>query len=162
MLLSKGIISKFFSEENIFKSKLIRNSISNIEEQLIVFKKVKRCHRSYLVNLDKVEKMTGNTRNLNLHISNMNFSIPVSRSFPNEIFNKETKQYEGGYYPEREDYLTDKNGSLIKDDNGDPIKDPSSSQEFLQKNLRFSIKSSRTIAFFTFLQKKAISHQVFC
>ena len=76
----------FFSEENIFKSKLIRNSISNIEEQLIVFKKVKRCHRSYIVNLDKVEKMTGNARNLNLHISNMNFTIPVSRSFPNAIF----------------------------------------------------------------------------
>jgi len=76
----------FFSEENIFKSKLIRNSISNIEEQLIVFKKVKRCHRSYMVNLDKVEKMTGNARNLNLHISNMNFTIPVSRSFPNAIF----------------------------------------------------------------------------
>ena len=58
-----------------------------------------------------------------------------NKFFPNEIFNKETKQYEGGYYPEREDYLTDKNGSLIKDDNGDPIKDPSSSQEFLQKNV---------------------------
>jgi len=58
-----------------------------------------------------------------------------NKFFPNEIFNKETKQYEGGYYPEREDYLTDKNGSLIKDDNGDPIKDPSASQEFLQKNV---------------------------
>ena len=58
-----------------------------------------------------------------------------NKFFPNEIFNKETKQYEGGYYPERDDYLTDKNGSLIKDDNGDPIKDPSSSQEFLQKNV---------------------------
>ena len=58
-----------------------------------------------------------------------------NKFFPNEIFNKETKQYEGGYYPEREDYLTDKNGSLIKDDNGNPIKDPSASQEFLQKNV---------------------------
>ena len=58
-----------------------------------------------------------------------------NKFFPNEIFNKETKQYEGGYYPERDDYLTDKNGSLIKNDNGDPIKDPSSSQEFLQKNV---------------------------
>ena len=26
-----------------------------------------------------------------------------NKFFPNEIFNKETKQYEGGYYPERED-----------------------------------------------------------
>mgnify|MGYP003652687657 FL=1 len=58
-----------------------------------------------------------------------------NKFFPNEIFNKETKQYEGGYYPERDDYLTDKNGSLIKDNNGDPIKDPSGSQKILQKNV---------------------------
>jgi DNA-binding LytR/AlgR family response regulator len=76
----------FFLKENIIKSKLIRNSISKIEEQLIVFEKVKRCHRSYIVNLDKLEKMTGNARNLNLHIPNLDFTIPVSRSFPKEIF----------------------------------------------------------------------------
>ena len=76
----------FFLKENIIKSKLIRNSISKIEEQLVVFEKVKRCHRSYIVNLDKVEKMTGNARNLNLHISNLDFTIPVSRSFPKEVF----------------------------------------------------------------------------
>jgi len=76
----------FFLVENIIKSKLIRNSISNIEEQLIIFSKVKRCHRSYIVNLEKVEKMTGNARNLNLHILNLSFTIPVSRSFPKEVF----------------------------------------------------------------------------
>jgi len=76
----------FFLKENIIKSKLIRNSFSKIEEQLVVFEKVKRCHRSYIVNLDKVEKMTGNARNLNLHISNLDFTIPVSRSFPKEVF----------------------------------------------------------------------------
>ena len=57
------------------------------------------------------------------------------KKFFEETFNPKTKQYEGGYYPEREDYLTDKNGSLIKDENGNPIKDPSFSQEFLQKNV---------------------------
>jgi len=76
----------FFLKENIIKSKLIRNSISKIEEQLIIFEKVKRCHRSYIVNLEKLEKMTGNARNLNLHIPNLDFTIPVSRSFPKEIF----------------------------------------------------------------------------
>lgn len=76
----------FFSQDDEIKSKLIRNSISNIEKQLIVFKNIKRCHRSYIINLDKIEKMTGNARNLNLHIPNLNFSIPVSRNFPKEIF----------------------------------------------------------------------------
>lgn len=76
----------YFLQENNVTSKLIRNSISKMEEQLIIFEQVKRCHRSFLVNLDKVEKMTGNARSLNLHISSIDFTIPVSRSFPKEIF----------------------------------------------------------------------------
>jgi len=79
-------IKVFFLEDNLLKSRLIRNSISKIEEQLIIFKTIKRCHRSYIVNLDKVEKMTGNARNLNLHIKNLDFTIPVSRSLPKETF----------------------------------------------------------------------------
>ncbi len=79
-------LNVFFLIETEIKSKLIRNSVSNIEEQLIAFEKVKRCHRSYIVNLEKVKEMTGNARNLNLHIPDLGFSIPVSRSFPKEIF----------------------------------------------------------------------------
>ena len=78
----------FFSLENEIKSKLIRNSIKNIEEHLIVFENIIRCHRSYIVNLDTVKRMTGNARNFNLHIDNLGFAIPVSRSFPKSIFKK--------------------------------------------------------------------------
>ena len=78
----------FFMVENEIKSKLIRNSIKNIEEQLIVFKNIIRCHRSYIVNLDMVSKISGNARNFNLHIEKLGFEIPVSRSFPKEIFKK--------------------------------------------------------------------------
>jgi len=79
-------LKAYFLEENNVTSKLIRNSMSKVEEQLIIFEQVKRCHRSFLVNLDKVEKMTGNARSLNLHIPDIDFAIPVSRSFPKEIF----------------------------------------------------------------------------
>ena len=78
----------FFRVENEIKSKLIRNSIKSIEEQLIIFKNIIRCHRSYIVNLDTVSKMSGNARNFNLHIERLGFKIPVSRSFPKEIFKK--------------------------------------------------------------------------
>ncbi len=78
----------FFRVENEIKSKLIRNSIKSIEEQLIIFKNIIRCHRSYIVNLDTVSKMSGNARNFNLHIEKIEFKIPVSRSFPKEIFKK--------------------------------------------------------------------------
>ena len=78
----------FFNLENEIKSKLIRNSIKNIEEHLIIFENIIRCHRSYIVNLDTVKKMSGNARNFNLHIENLGFTIPVSRSFPKSIFKK--------------------------------------------------------------------------
>jgi len=78
----------FFTLDNELKSQLIRNSIKNIEEQLITFENIIRCHRSYIVNLDKVEKISGNARNFNLHIKELDFTIPVSRSFPKETFKK--------------------------------------------------------------------------
>ena len=55
------------------------------------------------------------------------------KEFFTETYNRETKQYEGGYYPERNEFLIDKKGNLVLDDNGDPIKDPNLSQQLLEK-----------------------------
>ena len=52
--------------------------------------------------------------------------------FP-ETWDEESKQWVGGYYPERVEYLTDKKGNLVKDENGNPIADPSFSQKALKK-----------------------------
>jgi len=40
--------------------------------------------------------------------------------FP-ETYNEETKQLEGGYYPDKENYQLDKEGRLIYDENGKPM-----------------------------------------
>jgi hypothetical protein len=45
------------------------------------------------------------------------------KRFFKEKWNPETKQREGGYYPEREDYKVDRKGNLILDEDGDPIRD---------------------------------------
>ncbi len=74
----------YYKDEQITKE-LIRNSLSKIIQQLIIFENIKRCHRSYIVNFDWIEKISGNARNYNLHISNLEFTIPVSRSFPKSI-----------------------------------------------------------------------------
>ena len=41
--------------------------------------------------------------------------------FFDETYNKETKQMEGGYYPEKQGYQLDKKGNLKYDDTGNPI-----------------------------------------
>ena len=51
--------------------------------------------------------------------------------FP-EIFNEETNEVEGGYYPDRENYQTDKEGRLIYNENGKPVKE----EGFIQRNIK--------------------------
>ena len=75
----------FYYKKNEIKKKLIRNSLSKLNEQFIIFDTIKRCHRSYIVNLQNVDKVTGNARNYNLHIEKLDFTIPVSRNFPKSI-----------------------------------------------------------------------------
>lgn len=75
----------FFIENEELKKKLIRNSLAKIAQQLINFETVKRCHRSYIVNLQNVNTVSGNARNYNFHIEKLNFAIPVSRNFPKSI-----------------------------------------------------------------------------
>ena len=51
--------------------------------------------------------------------------------FP-ETFNMESKKYEGGYYPDEEKYKTNKQGRLIYDDKGKPVREDG----FLKRNIK--------------------------
>jgi hypothetical protein len=55
------------------------------------------------------------------------------KKFFNETWDDESGQYIGGYYPERVEYLTDKKGNLVLDDDRNPIADPNFSQKMLKK-----------------------------
>ncbi|GAB3932844.1 LytTR family DNA-binding domain-containing protein [Larkinella terrae] len=73
---------------------LLRSSLSRLENQLdpdsstksivrnpIVRNSIARCHRSYIVNLEKVEKVTGNAQGYKLHLHNGQFQLPVARKY---------------------------------------------------------------------------------
>jgi len=67
------------------KKYLLRNSIRNIEAQL-AYPSIKRCHRSYLVNMDKAERITGNAQGYKIHFPfTVDFVVPVSRSKGKEL-----------------------------------------------------------------------------
>ncbi len=60
---------------------VLRTTLTATEDQ---FKNtdVIRCHRSYLVNVDKIETVTGNAQGLKLKLLNVSgVEVPVSRSF---------------------------------------------------------------------------------
>jgi len=69
------------------RTHLIRISLKNIEQQTSIFSNIIRCHRSYIVNKNKIIEVTGNARAYNLHFANCNEIIPISRKFPkDELF----------------------------------------------------------------------------
>lgn len=65
--------------------KLLRCSLSVIDQQLKKYPNVHQCHRSYIVNFDHVISVNGNARNYNLHLDLLDFPIPISRQFPKNI-----------------------------------------------------------------------------
>ena len=73
-----------YAEIVLFNKKLdrhlIRNSLKNIESSFINHQQIYRCHRSYLVNVQKTNAVVGNSQGLKLIIEHSNEKIPVSRS----------------------------------------------------------------------------------
>lgn len=57
---------------------LIRSSLKQLDKQ-IDYPFIVRCHRSFIVNLAKVEAVEGNARNFKIKLVNHNDWIPVSR-----------------------------------------------------------------------------------
>jgi DNA-binding LytR/AlgR family response regulator len=61
------------------KKRIIRNSISNIEQQLSVIPYLFRTHRAFIVNLKMVRSQNGNSLGYRLKLSGTDSEIPVSR-----------------------------------------------------------------------------------
>ncbi len=72
-------VEVFYRQEEALKKELIRNTLTAMETQLSVVSDFFRCHKSYLVNMQLVERVSGNAQGLKLHLSEVEQVIPVSR-----------------------------------------------------------------------------------
>jgi len=86
----KNYASVFYLVEDQVKEHLLRTTLTKIEEQTSKHKSIVRCHKSFIVNTNRVVKIQGNARSFLLKIKNPsnpknNFLIPVSRNFPKEL-----------------------------------------------------------------------------
>ena len=75
----------YYIKGDLVEKKLLRVSLKKVEEQLASYEMIVRCHRSYIVNLHLIEKVSGNARSFKLFIENLEFSIPVSRDFSKSL-----------------------------------------------------------------------------
>ena len=79
-------VTIYHLEGSVLVRKLIRLSLKQLEIQLENLPQIKRCHRSYLINMQHITSIDGNARSLTLKLDRVATSIPVSRSFSKTDF----------------------------------------------------------------------------
>ncbi|BDD11795.1 hypothetical protein FUAX_42270 (plasmid) [Fulvitalea axinellae] len=75
----------FFWKDESLKKELLRVSLKSVAEQFSEVEGIVRCHKSFIVNKDKIINISGNARSKNITLENYSAPIPVSRSTPNEM-----------------------------------------------------------------------------
>lgn len=77
-------VQVFYLEKDALKNRLLRTTLRKMEETLSDWPQFFRCHRTFLVNFDKVVKVSGNAQGYRLHLQHLEETIPVSRNL-NEL-----------------------------------------------------------------------------
>lgn len=72
---------------------LLRMTLKYAEERMNTYSRIIRCHKSYIVNLDHVCDISGNAQGYKLQIPNLDFTIPVSRSYQERILHAFEEHY---------------------------------------------------------------------
>jgi len=77
----QNYVTVWFLEEGGLKKEVLRSTMTLTESQFGETDVI-RCHRSYLVNVDSIEKVSGNAQGLRLKLKDVSKAeVPVSRSF---------------------------------------------------------------------------------
>ncbi len=74
--------SVYWYEKNSTKTELIRMTLTGFMEDTDTTDALVRCHKSYIINLNKVISYQGNARSILIQLEGLDFSVPLSRSFP--------------------------------------------------------------------------------
>ncbi len=75
-------------ENNHITKRTIRNTLKKSLEYLADSPDLVQCHRAFIVNLNKVTNVKGNSQGLVLQLSNCDTEVPVSRSYVKDIKDK--------------------------------------------------------------------------
>lgn len=88
LLLVKSVenyVEVYWDADQGIKKNLLRSSLKKIEEDLKSYSSIFRCHRTYLVNLKNIDRITGNSQGYRLVFKGIEDSIPVSRSYSKDL-----------------------------------------------------------------------------
>lgn len=74
----------YYLRNNVVEKQLLRLALKNLEEQ-INCGTIIRCHKSFVVNINKIINATGNAQGYKLTIEHTEATVPVSRSYISSI-----------------------------------------------------------------------------
>lgn len=77
---ANNYIEVFWKEGETVKSQMVRCSMISAEELLKEHKFIFKCHRSYIVNINYIDKIEGNSQGYKLFFEDISFPVPVSRN----------------------------------------------------------------------------------
>lgn len=78
---SQGNYSKvYWFDQNVLKNRLLRVALSDLEKQVSNIPYIKRCHKSYIININEHLSISGNTKGHFFESNYYPIRIPISRS----------------------------------------------------------------------------------
>lgn len=75
----------FFRRDGKLNKELLRITLKEIETQLSGYDSILRCHKSYIANITKSIRISGNAQGYKIHFSELDFTVPISRTFAKSI-----------------------------------------------------------------------------
>lgn len=89
---ANNYVEIFYKKNGAIEKSLMRSTLKKFENQLVAHEQFFRCHRTYLVNQNFVEKISGNAQGYKLHLKETDFQIPVSRSLNGSVSERFSKE----------------------------------------------------------------------
>lgn len=81
-------IEVFFESQGVVKNQLVRSTLNQTEELLKEFDFIMRCHRSFIININRIKKIQGNSQGYKLFFENKDLFAMVSQKYITEFRRK--------------------------------------------------------------------------
>ena len=74
-------IEVFYRSDNVVKKQMIRYSLKKATETVDEFEFILRCHRTFIVNVNHIKEIKGNSQGYKLYLEDLDFPVFVSQKF---------------------------------------------------------------------------------
>lgn len=82
---ANNYIEVFWKDNSSVRNQMIRCSMTNAEEAVRDHKFIFKCHRSYMVNINYIERFEGSSQGYIIIFENIAFPVPVSRNAASKL-----------------------------------------------------------------------------